>query len=84
MQRTLFGEWVMRGITIGLAALSGWIGGQFGEWVGAGAAIAATAAATKTLPYILPTKAKVAAGNMIPPVVKQARGSGPDVPKSQR
>ena len=68
MNRTVVGEWVLRAVATGIGALAGWVGVKYGEVAGGCVGLAGTAIATKTLPYLIPTKAKVEAGNQIPPM----------------
>jgi hypothetical protein len=74
MNRTLAGEWLLRILTAGVSALSGWLGLRYGAEIGGAAAVIATAAATKAVPYLIPTAEKVAAANQIPKPVTIRKG----------
>lgn len=76
MNRTIGGEWALRIVAGLVSAFSGWLGLKFGPEVGGAAAVLATAAATKAIPYLIPTPGKVEAANKIPPVVPAAQNKG--------
>lgn len=76
MNRTIGGEWLLRFLTMGISALTGWLGIKYGAEVGGAVAVVATAAATKAIPYLIPTQAKVDAANKIPPPVIQFQPKG--------